>query len=116
MTVDRDESGNASIVLVAAIAALLLVLGVVLAYLHVGLERQRAQSALDLAALAGAHELNNGVDDPCQRAKEVLAANTAKIAKITCVSIGTDVHVDAEVSSIRQTKKLVSVAGPANNW
>jgi secretion/DNA translocation related TadE-like protein len=41
--------------------------------------RHRAGSAADLAALAGAHVLINGVGDPCAEAERVAAATRARL-------------------------------------
>jgi secretion/DNA translocation related TadE-like protein len=86
----RSEQGAAT-VLVVALAGLLLVVG--LAVLGVGavvVAHRGAQSAADLAALAGAQAAVGG-DDGCAAAGSVAAANQADLT--ACERLGSDVLV-----------------------
>lgn len=84
-------------VLVAVLAAALLLGGVVAA-------RHRAESAADLAALAGAVALQRG-GDPCGEAARVGAANGATVR---CTVDGADVLVEAGM----QTPAAARVLAP----
>ena len=77
----RGERGAGSVLALAMMGLLVLVtLGVVSGVAVVGVHR-RAQSAADLAALAGAGALQNG-QDPCTQAASVARANRATLS--TC--------------------------------
>lgn len=93
----RDERGAASLLVVSCVALLLLIgcaLGVVAAMVRA---HRSAQSAADLAALAGAAAHQRG-DRACVAAGSVAAANGATVD--TCSTDGTDVLV------------IVTVPGP----
>lgn len=90
----RDERGSATPVVVACLGLLLLVgaaLGVVAAMVR---DHRVAQSAADLAALAGAGALQRGAD-PCAAATTIAVANQASL--VSCRVVGEDVVVRAEV-------------------
>jgi secretion/DNA translocation related TadE-like protein len=108
----EPEEGSVTIVLVASVCALFLVLLIILGVHRNQLEVQRAQTALDLAALAGAYELNNGVDDPCARSAEVLASNQQANLKSTCTIEGWDVRLTLSVPKVFGSTKVSSRAGP----
>ncbi len=59
------------------------------------LARQRAETAADLAALAGAAKVLHGPDVACQAAVAVASANDAALE--TCLMTGTDVLVTVSV-------------------
>jgi secretion/DNA translocation related TadE-like protein len=111
----RDERGAAT-VLVLAILGLLLFVGAALGVVGALVRAHRvAQSAADLAALAGAVALAGG-EDPCAAAASVAAANGA--VAVGCAPDGRDVRVTAEVAGPRwlgQTADLTAEAraGPA---
>jgi len=91
----NDESGRGSatvLLLAAAAAVLVLAIGGV-TVLAAGLARQRAESAADLAALAGAAALQHA-DDPYSRAA---ALAHAQGADVQCSVADEDVLVTAEV-------------------
>ncbi len=74
-----DERGSAT-VLVVAMAGLLLVIGMALGVAGAMVRAHRvAQSAADLAALAGAHGLAAG-HDGCLEAGRIAAANDVRLA------------------------------------
>ena len=92
------ESGAAT-VLVVAVAGLLLVIGAALGVVTALVaDHRRAQSAADLAALAGAAVLARG-GAPCQEAGRVASANGATM--VACSLRGADVLVEVVVSGPR---------------
>jgi secretion/DNA translocation related TadE-like protein len=98
MTARSDERGAAT-VLVVAILGLLLFVGAALGAVGALVRAHRsAQSAADLAALAGAAALARG-EDPCPAAAAVAAANGATTT--SCAPDGREVRVAVEVSGPR---------------
>lgn len=86
----RDERGSATLLVLAMAGVLLLVgaaLGVVVAMVRA---HRAAESAADLAALAGAQALQRG-GDPCGRAAEIARADDARLSG--CSSRGSVVTV-----------------------
>lgn len=87
----RDEQGSGSL-LTVALAAVVLLLGVAGAFVTATVAAHRkAQAAADLAALAGAVELQRG-GEPCARARGIAAANGAGLA--SCEVVGSDLRVE----------------------
>ena len=111
----RADRGAAALLVVACLG-LLLVLGAALGVVAAMVRAHRAaQSAADLAALAGAAALQRGAD-PCALAAAVAADNGAVLA--TCVVSGADVRLTATVSGphwLGQSADLTAEAraGPA---
>lgn len=98
MTARREERGAAT-VLVLAFLGLLLFVGAALGVVGALVRAHRAaQSAADLAALAGAAALARG-EDPCAAAASVAAANGAVVT--ACMPDGLEVRVTAEVGGPR---------------
>ncbi|MGB6073492.1 MAG: Rv3654c family TadE-like protein, partial [Rhodococcus sp. (in: high G+C Gram-positive bacteria)] len=67
----QDDEGGATVLAAMAMSALI---AVVVMVVHVGSAvgaRHQAQSAADLAALAGAGALDRGVADACETARSV---------------------------------------------
>jgi secretion/DNA translocation related TadE-like protein len=90
-----DERGSATLFAFAVIGVLVLVgagLGVVAAMVHA---HRVAQSAADLAALAGAEATARG-RDPCLAAATVATANGATVD--SCVVEGSDVRLQVTVA------------------
>lgn len=112
---NRDERGSATLFAVAVIGLLVLVgaaLGVVAAMIHA---HRVAQSAADLAALAGASAHARGAD-PCAAATTIAAANGASLDN--CALDGYDVRIQVTVPGphwLGQTHDLSAQAraGPA---
>jgi secretion/DNA translocation related TadE-like protein len=111
----RDDRGAAS-VLVLAMTGLVVLLGAALAVVTAMVVAHRAaQSAADLAALAGARGVAEGRDG-CTMAADVAVANQATLTG--CAIIGRVVDVTVKVSGphwLGQTADLAarSRAGPA---
>jgi len=111
----HDEAGSATL-LVLAMAGVLLLLGAALAVVTALVAAHRAaQSAADLAALAGARGAASGTDG-CLAATRVAAANGARVT--TCAVSGLVVDLEVEVPGpqwLGQTTDLAarSRAGPA---
>lgn len=92
------ERGSASLLVAVAVSVLLVVgaaLGVVAALVT---GHRVAQSAADLAALAGAAALTDG-SDGCRAAADVAAANAARMTG--CEVAGRDVVVTVRVAGPR---------------
>ncbi len=114
----RDERGSATLLVLAMAGVLLLVgaaLGVVVAMVRA---HRAAESAADLAALAGAQALQRG-GDPCGRAAEIARANDARLS--ACSSRGSVVTVRVIVAGphwLGQSADLSAEAraGPAPGW
>ena len=90
----RGERGAASVLVVALLSLLCLIgaaLGVVAAMV---VSHRHAQSAADLAALAGATAVASG-GDGCVRARATAEANRAVL--VGCSVVGRDVRVQVEV-------------------
>ena len=94
----RDDRGAASMLVVTCLGVLVLVgaaLGVVAAMVHA---HRTAQSAADLAALAGAAAVQRGAD-PCASAASVASANGASVDG--CRVDGQDVRLEVTVPGPR---------------
>jgi secretion/DNA translocation related TadE-like protein len=106
VTTSRDRGSGTVWVLAAGLVLLLAGLaGAAVGAAHVA--RHRAQTAADLAALAGAAHAIEGSDPACARAAEIAAANGARVA--TCHLDGLDLTVTVEVSP----PAVVGVGRPA---
>jgi len=95
---DRGDRGAVTPFLVACVGLLVLLgaaLGVVAALV---VAHRAAQSAADLAALAGARAAADG-EDGCLAAAEVAGANAATL--LECAVEGADVRVTVEVAGPR---------------
>lgn len=107
---ERDEAGGATLFAVAMLAVLLLLgaaLGVVAAMVTA---HRTAQSAADLAALAGATAVQQGRDG-CARATAVAAANGAALTG--CRVDGLEVRVDVRVTGPRWLGQAGDLSGRA---
>ena len=94
----RGEAGAATVTALAFLGVLVMVgaaLGVVAAMIHA---HRQAQSAADLAALAGAAALAHG-DDACGSADRMASANHARLDG--CQVVGSEVTVDVTVDGPR---------------
>lgn len=94
----RDQRGSATLLAVSFLGVVLLVgaaLGVVAAMVR---SHRVAQSAADLAALAGATQLRQGAD-PCRAASGVAGDNGAHL--VSCVVQGHEVVVAVRVTGPR---------------
>ena len=94
----RDESGAATLFAVACLGVLVLMgaaLGVVAAMVHA---HRQAQSAADLAALAGAAAIAHA-RDPCESAGRIAVANRARLE--ACQVDGREVVIEVTVTGPR---------------
>jgi secretion/DNA translocation related TadE-like protein len=106
----RDESGAATVLVLAMVG--------VLAFVTIGLaagaslfrSQRQAQSAADLAVLAAASAQQRG-DDGCAAARAVAAANAARV--VDCQPGTDDVRLSVEVDGPRWRGRHVSVAARA---
>ena len=109
------ESGSATLLVVVAATVLLMVGAALTLVVAMVADHRRAQSAADLAALAGAQAVARGRDG-CAEAAGVAEANGARL--LSCAATGREVEVQVEVSGPRwlgQTPDLTARAraGPA---
>jgi len=106
----NDERGAAT-VLAMALASVLLLVGLGCAWTGaVVAAHRRAQSAADLAALAGAQALQ-AAEDPCAAAGQVAAANQART--VWCEVDGEDVIVAVRVAGPGLAGRTPSVVAEA---
>lgn len=93
------EERGAATAYVAVVVGVVLLLGCVLAVVAaVVVDLRRAQSAADLAALAGAVALGTG-EDPCAAAGAVAAANGAALT--SCTPSGRELTLEVRVAGPR---------------
>ncbi|WP_415972726.1 Rv3654c family TadE-like protein [Rhodococcus sp. 077-4] len=79
----RDDEGGATVLAALAMSALIVVVVMVI---HVGSAvgaRHQAQSAADLAALAGAGALDRGVADACETARVLAGRMETRLRECT---------------------------------
>lgn len=93
-TVRRDE-GSATVLACFCAMALVVTTGLVLHFGAAAQARQRAETAADMGALAGAGEILRGVDAACAAAATVVSANRGTVQN--CFADGADVLVEAQV-------------------
>jgi secretion/DNA translocation related TadE-like protein len=99
-------------VLAVAMVAVLLFVTAAGAYLGSAvLARHRAQAAADLAALAAAARLPDGVAVACERA--ALVAREMRVANARCEVQDLDVVVTVEVPAAFGTARAAARAGPS---
>lgn len=109
MRVGKDECGSATVLVLAAVMVCCVTGGLWLTSGRAGLARQRAETAADLAALAGAQSLDTPQGSPCAAAAQAAVANGGRLD--TCTLVGDTVTVS--VSVIRpMTAHAVARAGP----
>ena len=91
----HDDRGVATVVVCLAVAALLVVTALALRLGGAMIAAQRAGTAADLGALAGAAVVLQGSAAACARAGQVVAANHAVLAG--CEVLGFDVRIQTAV-------------------
>lgn len=94
---DRDK-GNATILAAVGVATLIVVLAVGLQVAGAVIARHRAESAADLASLAGAAKVLTGQQSACGAAGSIAAANGAALQD--CELIGLDLRVTVRVDAV----------------
>lgn len=115
MSPRRDEQGSATLLVVAVAGVLFFVLGGLAVVGGMVRAERQAQSAADLAALAGASALGEGIDG-CAAAGRIAAANDASVT--TCAVLGREVTVRVRVRGPRAVGRAwdasaLARAGPA---
>ncbi|MEB3035023.1 Rv3654c family TadE-like protein [[Mycobacterium] nativiensis] len=93
----RSETGAASVVAAAMVAALLALTGGGFLLGAVVIARHRAQAIADLAALAGAARIPAGPDAACVAAQR-LAGRMTRVGDFDCAVDGLDVVVTVTVA------------------
>jgi secretion/DNA translocation related TadE-like protein len=107
----RDERGTATI-LAVSLASVLMLLGLAAAWVGaVVAEHRAAQSAADLAALAGAQAIQAG-QSPCVAVGHVARANAAQATR--CSVVGADVWVTVQVHAPALLGRSPTVTGRAH--
>lgn len=106
----REETGSGTVLGIALMALLILVTTAAVAVAALVLTHRRAESAADLAALAGAHALPLG-SDPCAAAQSVARRNGA--AFVSCWVRGPDVLVVTRVAGPTIVGRLMLLTGRA---
>lgn len=106
----RDERGSASMLVVVHLTVLVLLGCALAAVAGLVVDQRRAQSAADLAALAGATSLARGADG-CAAAGSSAAANDARLTG--CTVSGRDVRVEVSVPGPRWLGRTPSLVGRA---
>ncbi|WP_261554494.1 Rv3654c family TadE-like protein [Frankia tisae] len=101
-TRDGRDAGSATIWLLAVLFALLSLAGLAFTVAVIGASRQRAAAAADLAALAAAALPPVDEQSMCARAREISAANGARLL---------DCHVAADAVEIAVSVRLPAVVG-----
>ena len=91
------ELGSATVLALAGVMVCLTIAGIWLAAGRAALARQRAETAADLAALAGAQSLALAAAAPCAAAGAAAAANSGRL--LACSIAGDDVRVVVSVSA-----------------
>lgn len=88
----RDDRGSATVWAVGAIAALLVVAGLLFTLGSAVVTRHRASDAADLAALAAAGSAGRGAEAACARALAVTARMSARL--VSCRLDGWDALIE----------------------
>jgi secretion/DNA translocation related TadE-like protein len=96
VTLAGSESGSATVVVLACVLVCVVTGGIWLASGRAALARQRAETAADLAALAGAQSVAGGAAAPCAAAGVAAAANGGRL--LACAVAGEKVTVTVAVS------------------
>lgn len=105
-----DDDGSASLLVVVHLTVLLVVGVALAAVAGLYVAERRAQSAADLAALAGAAAVRDGADG-CAAASEVAEANDAHL--VTCRSEGREIRIRVEVDGPRWAGRQVRLSAQA---
>jgi len=110
-TVTAADRGSGSILVVAAVLAILLFTGLLVPLAQLAVARHRAAAAADAAALAAADALVGVASgDPCGRAAELAAANGAELLR--CVPDGLVVTVRVVAGAPPIVLAADATAGP----
>ncbi len=105
----EGERGSATVLVIAGVMASCAIAGLWLASGRAALARQRAETAADLAALAGAQALAGSPAAVCTDAGAVAAANGGRL--VACAVDGQAVVVAVSVSR-PMAARAVARAGP----
>jgi secretion/DNA translocation related TadE-like protein len=106
-----DERGSATVLAVSC-GSVLVLLGLACAWLvAVVADHRTAQSAADLAALAGAQAIQDG-RSPCGAVDRVARANSG--ATVECSVVGADVWVVVQVETPDLVGRTPTVTGRAH--
>jgi secretion/DNA translocation related TadE-like protein len=105
------ERGSATVLVLAGVMACCVAGGLWLASGRAALARQHAETAADLAALAGAQALNRLAASPCLAAAQTATANGGLL--LTCTVAGDSVAVTVAVDR-PMAARAAARAGPEN--
>ena len=114
-TGSADDRGVATVYACLGCVLLLIVTGLAAQLGAASLGRQRAESAADLAALAGAARVLRGPDQACATAMNVATANGVTLQSCSVVGADVLVIVNAEIRAgpLSGTATARARAGPA---
>lgn len=112
MGLDDEESGMATVWAAGAIAALLLVAGLLFAFGGVVVTRHRAADGADLAALAAAGQADRGGEVACQRARSVTDKMAVRLVGCRLEQWDALVEVEATVPGGLGVASAHARAGP----
>lgn len=88
-TTKENERGSATILMVAIIGAVMVICSAVLLVARLNTAVAWGSSIADLAALGGAHALNNLGTEPCPVAAEVAGRNDSdRLFAVACTDLG----------------------------
>ncbi len=106
----RGDSGAATVLVLACVLAVGATGALWLRVADAGLSRQRAETAADLAALAGAAAARSLAADPCVAAAEIAERNGANLE--SCVTSGGEIAVSVEVSGVTSARAQARAGAP----
>ena len=115
----RDEHGAAVVVAIGLVAVLVFVAAVSVGVVAIVLAHRRAQTAADLAALAGAAALQRG-EEPCAAVARIAGLHDAEVSRCLVdgptVLVGTSVELPRGLggAEVPARARAGPVAGPAD--
>jgi secretion/DNA translocation related TadE-like protein len=110
----RADTGSATVWWVALCALLWFLTLAVLLAASVRIDRDRAATAADLAALAAAARAAQGTDQACTRARAIAQANRADLRSCALTGPVAEVTVSVPSSTLNRPITAHARAGPAH--
>ncbi|EIV95341.1 Rv3654c family TadE-like protein [Frankia sp. QA3] len=110
------DAGSATVWLLAVLFALLSLAGLAFTVTVIGAARQRAAGAADLAALAAAALPPVGEQSVCARAREISAANGARLLDCRIAADAVEVAVSVHLPAVVGVLTDLTVHARAGPW
>ena len=110
MVIEGRDAGVSTVFAAMSVAVLMVVAGIGIRLGGVMIARERAETAADLGALAGAAKMLQGEGVACARAGAVVSINGGLMA--SCTVQGFDLLVEAEVATWGGSASGRARAGP----